>query len=53
MYIVLYRFKKPGDKSPGPVVQYRLEARNLAEAWQMARRYLNYEGAEIVDVGPV
>ncbi|MFO0972368.1 MAG: hypothetical protein U1A27_02870 [Phycisphaerae bacterium] len=53
MFIILYRFKKPTDKALGPVVQYRVFARDLAEAWALARGYANYAGVEIVDVVPV
>lgn len=52
MYIIWYRFKKPGDKALGPVVQYRVTARNLSEAWELARHYANYQGVEIIDVVP-
>lgn len=53
MYIVWYRFKKPGDKALGPVVQYRIYARDINEAWESARQFANYQGVEIVDVVPV
>jgi len=52
LFIVQYRFTKPGDKAPGPVQQYRLYARDLRQAWEMARQYGNYPGIEIVDVTP-
>ncbi len=53
MFIVLFRYKKPGDKAPGPVVQYRIYARDLTDAWAQAERYATYQGVEIVDVVPV
>lgn len=53
MFIILYRFKKPNDKALGPVVQYRVFARDLNEAWELARNYANYNGVEIVEVVPV
>jgi hypothetical protein len=53
MYIVWYRYKKPGDKALGPVVQYRIYARDINEAWESARQFANYQGVEIVDVVPV
>lgn len=52
-FVIWYRYKKPGDKAFGPVVQYRLYAHDIAEAWATARQYLNYEGVEIVDVVPI
>jgi hypothetical protein len=53
MFIVLFRYKKPGDKALGPVVQYRIYARDLTDAWAQAERYSTYQGVEIVDVVPV
>lgn len=50
LYIVLYRFTKPGDKAAGPVQQYRLYARDLRQAWEMAREYGNYPGIQIIDI---
>lgn len=53
MYIIWFRFKKPGEKTVGPVQQYRVFAKDLNEAWQLARQRANYQGVEIVDVVPV
>jgi len=52
MYIIWYRYKKPGDKALGPVVQHRVYANDLHQAWELARSYANYNGVEIVDVVP-
>ncbi len=53
MYIIWFRYKKAGEKTVGPVQQYRVYARDLNEAWELAREKANYVGVEIVDVVPV
>ncbi|MEE8171166.1 MAG: hypothetical protein V3T70_11530 [Phycisphaerae bacterium] len=52
LFIIQFRYQKPGDKSAGPVQQYRLYAVDLAQAWEMARGYGNYEGIELINVVP-
>lgn len=52
LYIVIFRFKKPGDKAAGPFQQYRLYARDLEQARVLAREYGNYQGVEVVNVVP-
>jgi len=52
LYIVIFRFRKPGDKSAGPVQQYRIYARDVKQAWELARQYGNYSGFELIDVRP-
>lgn len=49
-YIVLYRYKAPGEKNPGPVRQFRLYADRLPDAERQARNYANYPDIEIVDI---
>lgn len=50
LYIVLFRYKKPGDKLDGPVQQYRFYARDIRQAWELAKQYANYPGIELIDV---
>lgn len=52
MFIILYRYKQPNDKQPGPVRQFRIYAQDLAEAKREAARYANYPNIEIIDVHP-
>jgi hypothetical protein len=49
-YVVYFKFQKSGEKKPGPVSHYKLQARSLQEAREMAKRYANYPGIEIVNV---
>ncbi|MCK6485357.1 MAG: hypothetical protein HUU22_02870 [Phycisphaerae bacterium] len=49
-FIVIFRFKKPGDKAAGPVQQYRIYARDLREAWDLARQQGGYPGIELLNV---
>ena len=52
IFIVYYRHKNPGDKGPGPVRQFRINASNLDEAKRMVTRYANYPNIEVVSVRP-
>lgn len=49
-YIVYFKFHKPGEKKPGPVSHYKLQARSIEEAREAAKRYANYPGVEILNV---
>lgn len=49
-YIVYFRYKNPGDKAPGPVRQFRLNANTLEEARRLASQYANYPNIEVVNI---
>ncbi|MFQ5464096.1 MAG: hypothetical protein ACE5E5_15900 [Phycisphaerae bacterium] len=49
-FVVYYRCKKPGDKKPGGVKQYRLYANSLEEARRLAVGYANYPDIEILNI---
>jgi hypothetical protein len=51
-FIILFRFQKPDDKMKGPVQQYRVSARDINEAWELAREYANYPGISLINVVP-
>ena len=50
LFIVVFRYTKPGEKAPGPTQQYRIYARDLRQAWELAREYAQYPGIELLDV---
>lgn len=52
LFIVLFRYTKTGEKSAGPVQQFRLYARDIRQAWEMARRHATYPGINLLDVVP-
>ncbi len=49
-FVIYYRCKKPGDKKPGGMKQYRLYANSLEEARRLAAGYANYPDIEILNV---
>ena len=49
-YIIYFRFTKPGEKKPGPITHYKVMARDVSEARDLARQYGNYPGFEIVEI---
>lgn len=49
-FIIVYRYTKPGDKAAGPVQQYRINARDLRQAWELAREFGAYQGMQVMDV---
>lgn len=51
-YIIVYKYKREGEKKPGPVRQFRIYADNLDEARREAQRYANYPNIEVLDVHP-
>lgn len=51
-FIVIFRYTKPGEKNAGPVQQYRLYARDIRQAWELARQYATYPGINVLDVVP-
>lgn len=50
MFIILFRYQIEGEKKPGPVRQFRIYARDIAEAQHEAKRYGNYPNLQILDV---
>ena len=52
-YIVLFKFKNPGDKAFGPVRQFRINANNLDEAKRLTAQYSRYPNIEIVQIRAV
>lgn len=49
-YVVRYKYKCPGDKKPGAVKQFRVYARDLAEARRLVSEQANYPDVELLDV---
>jgi len=49
-YIVYFKFKIPGDKSPGAVKQFRVYAGDLDEARRLAVQHANYPNVEVLTV---
>jgi hypothetical protein len=49
-YIIYFRFTKPGEKKPGPITHYKIMARDVSEARDLARQYANYPGIEVVEI---
>ena len=49
-YIIYFRFTKPGEKKPGPITHYKVKARDVSEARDLARQYANYPGIEVVEI---
>ena len=52
-YIILFKYKRDGDKKPGPVRQFRIYAEDLEAAKREAERTANYPTIEVLDVHPV
>ncbi|MEE9293759.1 MAG: hypothetical protein V3W34_02180 [Phycisphaerae bacterium] len=52
LFIILYKYKSPGEKKPGPVRQFRIYADDLEEARRQAQRYANYPNIELIEVKP-
>ncbi len=52
MYVILYRYKREGEKKHGPVRQHRIYADSFEEAQREAERYANYPNIEVVEVRP-
>lgn len=52
-YIILFKYKREGDKKPGPVRQFRIYAEDLEAARREAERHANYPTIEVLDVHPV
>ena len=51
-YIILFKYKREGEKKPGPVRQFRIYAEDLEAARRQAERYANYSTIEVLDVHP-
>lgn len=51
-YIIVYKYKREGEKKPGPVRQFRIYANDLEEARREAERHANYPNIEVLDVHP-
>ena len=49
-FIIYFRFTKPGEKKPGPITHYKVMARDVSEARDLARQYANYPGIEVVEI---
>ena len=52
-FIILYKYKRDGEKKPGPVRQFRIYAEDLEAARRQAERHANYPTIEVLDVHPV
>jgi len=52
-YVVYFKYHTPGDKNPGPVRHYKLQASNPGEAERMVRQYANYPGLEVLRIEEV
>ena len=53
VFIVYFRYQKPGDKKPGPITHQKIQADTIDQARQFAERQANYPGMEIVRVEEV
>ena len=49
MYIICYRFTRPGEKKPAFVTHYKIHANNREEALRLAAEALP-EGVEIIQI---
>lgn len=52
-FVIYYKFMGPGEKKPGPIRHYKLQASNAKEAEKLLRQYACYPGLEVVRVEEV
>jgi len=52
-YVIYFKFQQPGEKKPGPIRHYKLQAASIKEAEQLLRQYTTYEGLEVIRIEEV
>ncbi|MCC7293194.1 MAG: hypothetical protein IT449_14130 [Phycisphaerales bacterium] len=52
-FVVYFRYHVSGEKNPGPVRHYKLQAEDSRSAEQLLRRMANYQGLEVLQIEQV
>lgn len=49
-FVIYYKYHVEGEKNPGPVRHYKLQADDERQAEQLLRRFANYKGLEVLRI---
>jgi len=52
-FVIYFRYRRPNESKPGPVSHFKIQADDLAQARELAKRYANYPGIEVLSVEEV
>ena len=52
-FVIYFKYTLPGEKKPGPVRHYKLQANTPKEAEELLRRYAAYPGLDLVKIEEV